>query len=127
MTNKPRKLTNKEQFDIATMVYFIPSDAKTRIYPNDKKKMVDLSSRGIRPQRETKGFKELRIGKTYRDLQITSYCDDVRAGYFTKSELIEGMPPRFREWITKKLKGVPYDEDGYSTAMWVSMYKRGEY
>lgn len=109
-----KKLTNKERFDIATMVYFIPSSSKKRIYPNDKIKMAILSSTGVKPERETPGFRLLKWGKTYRDEQITSYKRDIRAGLFTKAELLEEIPPRFRDWLWSKIKDVPYDEDAYT-------------
>ena len=108
-----RKLSKKERLDIATMAYFIPSKAKARIYMHDKVKMADLSSRGIKPARATKGFKLLQWGKTYRDEQITSYRRDIALGYFTKAELMESMPPRFREWLWEKIKDVPYDSANY--------------
>lgn len=113
MSKIARKLSRKEKFDIATMGYFIPTRARARIYPNDKIKMADLSSKGKGPVKETKGFVLLKWGKTYRDEQITSYKRDIRAGLFTKSELLESMPPRFREWLWQKIKDVPYDDDAY--------------
>lgn len=122
-----KKLSNKERFDISTMVYFIPSSSKARIYQNDKIKMANLSSHGIKPKRETKGFILLKWGKTYRDEQITSYKRDIQLGYFTKAELLESMPPRFRNWLWSKIQYVPYDTDGKSSAMWISMYKSGEF
>lgn len=107
------------------MVYFIPDGAKRRIYPNDKRKMAVLSSTGKQPARETPGFIILKWGKTYRDEQITSYKRDVRAGYFTKAELIYAMPPRFQAWLEDKLKTVPYDENSEAAPMLMAAYRGG--
>lgn len=122
-----RKLSAKERLDIATMVYFIPTSAKRRIYPNDKIKMADFSSRGIKPRRVTPGFTLLQWGKTYRDEQITSYKRDIQLGFFTKNEIIQGMPPRFRDWIENKIKDTPYDVNGDTSRMLIKMYKTGSF
>jgi hypothetical protein len=113
-----RKLSKNEQFDVATMIYFIPNNVKSRIYPNDKIKMADLSSKGIKPNRITKGFTLLQWGKTYRDEQITSYRRDISLGLFTKIELLDSMPPKLKNWLWSKIKDVPYDVDGSTVRMW---------
>lgn len=112
MKLKDKRLTKKEKFDIATMIHFIPGK-KPRIYPNDKKKMAHLSSRGVLLGKETKGLHYIKCGKTFRDEQITSYKRDIPLGLFTKAELLESMPPRFRDWLWSKIEHVPYDTDSY--------------
>lgn len=124
-TLKSYRLTNKEKFDIATMMYF-RTNMRTRIYPNDKLKMAVLSSTGKSPAKETKGFIELKWGKTFRDEQITSYRRDIRAGYFTKAELIESIPSKFKDWLWGKLKDVPYDEDNYVAPMLLKAYREAQ-
>jgi len=122
-----RKLSKKELLDVATMQYFIPTGSKRRIYPNDKKKMSDLSSHGIKPKRETPGYKLLIIGKMYRDLQITSYKEDIELGFFTKYEIISSFPKKLQPWIESKIKKVPYDSNGDTSRMFIGMYKIGDY
>jgi hypothetical protein len=117
------KLTKSEAFDIKTMRYFIPKNIKGwRIRSYDKFKMAQLSSRGIKPKRATKGFNLLKWGKTYRDLQITMWKQDIKAGLITKSEIYDGLPEWLRSWAQSKLKGVPYDV-GYKTSnMLIGIY-----
>lgn len=123
---KDQKLSNKERFDQRTMRYFMPrSKYRTRITHNDTIKMANLSSRGQHPKRRTKGFLNLLWGKTYRDLQITQWKDDIRAGYFTKSEIYSGVPEWLQPWVESKLKDVPYDVDGTTSRMLVRMYHHG--
>lgn len=109
-----RKLTKKELFDQRTMSYFYPKTApKVRIRHYDRIKMADLSSKGIKPRRETPGYKKLLWGKTYRDMQITEWKRDIMAGYITKGEIYESVWPSLRAWCESKLKYVPYDVDAY--------------
>lgn len=122
-----RKLSKNERFDIATMVYFIPTSSKHRIYPNDKVKMADLSSKGIKPMRITKGFMLLRWGKTCRDEQITSYKEGISLGLFTKAELLESTPPRLRDWIWNKIESTPWDVSQDTTKMLIKMYQNNDY
>jgi len=119
---KDRKLSKKEKLDIETMQYFLPT--KGRIYPNDKKKMADLSSQGITPKNQTSGFVLLKWGKTYRDLQITEYKRDISLGLITKGEILDSMPENLRDWLWKKIQHVPYDTDGTTTKMLVHEYYR---
>lgn len=120
------KLTKKEQFDIRTMRYFIPINKyKTRITKQDELRMAALSSRGIQPDRRTKGFQNLSWGKTYRDLQITQWKDDIRDGFITKAEVYDSVPKWLRSWAEEKLANMPYDTEGKTSAMLVSMYHRG--
>lgn len=123
---KYRRLSSREKIDIASMVYFIPrrNVDKFRIYPNDKKKMADLSSKGIHPKRETDGFRLLKIGQTYRDLHITDYRLDITRGIVTKNELLDWMPPVLKNWMWRKIKDVPYDLDNEATRMWIGMHER---
>jgi len=121
---KNRKLTKKEELDISTMVYFIPSNSKHRIYKNDKIKMAELSSKGIQPDMITKGFSLLKWGKTYRDEQITSYKRDIQLGLFTKYEILQGIAPRFRDWLWNKIKDTTYDVDYKTSNVLIEMYKR---
>lgn len=106
------------------MRYFIPRRNRFagRITHNDTIKMADLSSRGFQPLRRTPGFLNLLWGKTYRDLQITQWRDDVRCGFITKAEIYESVPEWLLLWVTSKLQDVPYDIEGKSTAMSISMY-----
>lgn len=113
MSLKNRKLSNKEKFDIDTALLFKHSAYKdTRIYPNDKKKFADLSSKGIKPKRITRGYEAIINAKMWRDLQITEYKKDIKAGLFIKSEIVESFSPRFRQWIWNKIKDVPHDING---------------
>jgi len=134
---KNRRLTNKEKLDVSTMAYFIPKTITYRIYPNDKKKMADLSSRGVWPKGKkgnvmlmktegsnTLGFKLLQTGKTYRDMQITAYKEDISNGYFTKIELLDAMPERLRGWLWSKIEDVPYDVDGDTSKFMVTLYEQ---
>lgn len=121
---KDRKLSKKEKMDIDTMIYFLPkSSVNVRIYPNDKKKMANMSSQGIKPKKITKGYELLRHGKTFRDMQITSYQSDIRAGLFTKHELVQSMPPRLRGWLLAKISNTPYDESHTTSDMLIKMYR----
>ena len=121
---KNRRLTNKEKLDVATMAYFIPNTSgKYHIYPNDIKKMANLSSNGAKPSRETRGFYLLKWGKTYRDEAITGWKSMIEDGLITKGELLDDMPPRFREWLWVKIKDVPYDINGDTSRMFVKMYR----
>lgn len=116
-------MTNKEQFDIKTMRYFVPkSGGRTYITKADEQAMVNLSSRGTQPAKQTKGLTSLQWGKTYRDEQITSYRRDVRQGLFTKYEIISSFPIALQDWITDKLKDVPYDYDSTTSTMLTRMY-----
>lgn len=117
------KLTNKELFDIKTMRYFIPKQQSPwRIRDYDKVKMAQLSSRGIEPKRRTKGFELLRWGKTYRDLSITMWKEDIQQGYITKNEIYEGLPSWLVKWAISKLKDVPYDINGDTSRMLTRIY-----
>lgn len=131
-TTKPmyrRRLTAKERFDQQTALYFYPrrSGFKARVRHNDRIKMADLSSRGVQPKRRTPGFVKLLWAKSYRDLQITEWSDDIRAGLITKAEIYDSVPEWLLEWIEDKLIEVPYDIDGNSTRMWTQMYRSGNY
>lgn len=109
-----RKLSAKEQFDIRTMRYFIPRNKyKTRITKQAEAAMADLSSKGIQPQYRSKGFLNLLWGKTYRDLQITQWKDDVREGLITKYEIYSSLPKWLQPWAESKLKDVPYNASAY--------------
>jgi len=130
MTNrfyKDRRLTARERFDVRTMQYFYPrrSGFKARVRSNDKAKMADLSSYGIRPKRRTPGFQKLAWGKTYRDLQVTQWSNDIRDGLITKAEIYDSLPDWLLPWIEPKLQYVPYDVDGLSTKMWITLYHQG--
>lgn len=103
------------------MEYFIPTNVKCRIYPNDKVKMANLSSRGIQPQRITKGFTLLKWGKTYRDEQITSFKNDIMAGYITKISILDELPKKFRQWMWNKIKDTPYDVEYKTSNMLIDM------
>lgn len=108
------KISEKQKLDIASMEYFIVSNqTPIEITEQDRINMANTSATGKKPSVETTGYKALAIGRTYRDEQITSYMRDVRLGYFTKGELIDGMPEELRPWLAKKLRDVPYDEDAY--------------
>lgn len=125
--NKPykyRKLTKKEAFDQRTMRYFFPRSnrLKASITHNDTIKMADISSRGIKPKVVTRGLKRLQWGKTYRDLQITQWRDDIMDGFITKYEIYQSVPEWMRLWIEEKLRYVPYDIEGKTSAMFVSVY-----
>ena len=108
-------MTTKEQFDIRTMRYFIPkaNKYKTRITRQDETAMAALSSKGTKPTRITKGLQNLMWGKTYRDLQITQWSDDVKAGLITKYEIYSALPKWLRPWAESKLQNVPYDIAAY--------------
>lgn len=121
-------MTAKEQFDIRTMRYFIPPNKyKTRITKQDEQAMANLSSRGTQPTRRTKGFQNLQWGKTYRDLQITQWSDDIKEGLITKAEIYAGLPKWLRNWAEMKLKDVPYDINYDTSKMLIRMYERGDY
>lgn len=120
------KLTSKEKFDQRTMLYFYPkSGGMPRIRDYDKAKMAALSSRGEHPRRRTPGFIRLLWGKTYRDLQITQWRDDVRGGLMTKIEICESLPEWLQPWAHAKLIDVPYDENQASRRMLVRMSHNG--
>lgn len=123
------KLSAKESFDIRTMRYFIPkaNALKARISYNDKVKIANLSSRGIQPKRRTPGFVNLLWGKTYRDLQISSWKEDIGQGFITKAEICESLPVWLREWAESKLQYAPYDVEGKTSRMFVAMYRSGNY
>lgn len=123
---KNRKLSPKEKIDIASMEYFIPRAnlSKFRIYPNDRKKMANLSSRGVKPKIETKGFELLKYGQTYRDLYITDCRLDITRGITTKMELINSMPHKLKGWMWLKIKDVPYDVDGEASNMHRILYNQ---
>ena len=107
-------MTNKELFDIETMRYFIPPNAqRTRITKLDMQAMVDLSSRGVMSTRKTKGFTNLVWGKTYRDLMITEWIQDIKDGIITKYEIYQSLPKHLRPWAESKFKNVPYDIASY--------------
>lgn len=108
-------MTAKEQFDIRTMRYFIPqaNKHKTRITKQDEEAMAALSSKGTKPAKLTDGLKNLMWGKTYRDLQITQWSEDVKAGIITKAEIYAGLPAWLQPWAEQKLRYVPYDIDAY--------------
>ena len=125
-TLKSLRLSQKQWIDVHSMAYFIPSGSKQRIYPNDFKKMALYSATGKLPDNQTRGFKLLLWGKTYRDEQITSYIRDIRLGYFTKHELIQSMPHFLRDWLARKIEHVPYDEDGDTSAMLIGLYRKGD-
>lgn len=109
---KYRKLTTKEAFDVETMKYFIPRNRLSkRLQRNDKRKIADLSSRGIQPRRDTPGYIDLRWGKTYRDWQITQWRRDVAEGLFTKWEIINSVPQFMQSWLEDKLLGIFSPED----------------
>lgn len=119
-------MTNKEKFDIKTMRYFThPRKYHTRITKQDEQAMVNLSSRGIKPQRMTKGLNCLIWGKTYRDEQITAYKRDIALGYFTKWEIISSYPKDMRDWIKSKIASTPYDVNNDTSQMLVKMYQNG--
>lgn len=104
--------TKKELFDQRTMLYFYPnkSGGTPRVRDYDRAKMAALSSRGLQPNNRTPGFLRLLWGKTYRDLQITQWKEDVMAGLITKYEIYQSVPEWLRPWTESKLKDVPYDQ-----------------
>jgi hypothetical protein len=118
------KVTNKMKLDVETMHYFYPrTGGRPYVKQSDREVMAIYSATGKKPQVETKGFKQLKWGKTYRDEQITSYKRDIRAGYFTKHELVQSMPPVFREWLYNKIKDVSYDEQQQVQPMLIKAYR----
>lgn len=130
-----RNLTKNEELDIQTMRYFIPKTNKGwRITPKDRVAMADWSSRGVKPKDlshgigiKPTGIQMLSVGKTMRDHQITSWIEGIRGGLITKAEVYDSCPGWMTEWITKKLKNVPYDVEGTATRMWNEIYRKGSY
>lgn len=118
------KLTNKMKLDVETMHYFYPrTGGRPYVKQSDREAMALFSAQGKKPEVETKGFYQLKWGKTYRDEQITSYKRDIKAGYFTKHELLMGMPVKLRDWLWNKIKDVQYDEDGAVQPMLIAAYR----
>lgn len=108
------KITKKMELDVETMAYFYPKSAPRRyIKKSDREAMAIYSATGKKPAVTTKGFEQLMWGKTYRDMQITAWSEDIRQGYITKWEIYSSLPKSLRAWAEKKLVNVPYDEDAY--------------
>lgn len=118
------KITPKMKLDVDTMHYFFPCTSRPYVKQSDREAMALFSARGIKPEVETKGFYQLKWGKTYRDEQITSYRQDIRAGLFTKHELLQSMPVKFRDWLWEKIKDVPYDENKEVQPMLIKYYRQ---
>lgn len=120
------KLSNKMRLDVETMRYFYPgkSGGRSHITKQDIHDMAVYSATGKKPGTESKGFKQLVWGKTYRDLQITQWREDIRDGFITKWEVQASVPVRLREWVIKKIADVPYDTNGETSKMILSLYRK---
>lgn len=132
-SKKPRRLSRKEQLDIATMRYFIPKTNKGwRISHADKVAMADFSGKGIKPSEQTRpvmgskilsGLQALNLGKTMRDQQITAWRESIQDGIMTKGEIYDSCPDWMTDWLKNKLKDVPYDITGIAQRYSVALYR----
>lgn len=98
-------MTTKERNDIEVMEWFIPEQVKHwAVTDHDRLAMVNLSSRGIQPKYRTKGLLALMAGKTFREVHVEMYRDDIKAGYISKEDLLSSTPLAVRAWLIKALR-----------------------
>ena len=103
-------MTNKELFDLKTMLYFMPDNRyQTKITEADKQAMVDYSSRGVKPER-TLGLLNIMAGKTYRELQIATWIEDIKNGITTLEEVLSEEPEWIKGYLLKSLGGGLYND-----------------
>jgi hypothetical protein len=93
------KLSNRQQLDLDTVMYYYTS----HVVPteDDIESYFAWSDRGKKAfiTRDTPGAERLRTGKTYRDLQVTSYIEDW-GKYITATDLAE-EPEFICRWLAK--------------------------
>lgn len=104
------KLTKKQQVDLDTICYFIPSNVKfTPITDEDITRYFNWSDKGkggARIKREAMqtntGLSALYWGKQRRDLQVTQYIEDW-GKYITATDFVD-EPLFLVEWLSKVMK-----------------------
>ncbi|NIL77172.1 hypothetical protein [Rhodococcus sp. B10] len=97
------KLSKKQQLDLDTIMYYYESD----VVPTgeDIAAYFAWSDRGDKTFQTmtTPGAERLRWGKTYRELQVTSYLEDW-GDYITAVDLASEEPEFICEWLSKVMK-----------------------
>ena len=103
------KLTNKQQKDLDTILYFSLERIckKEEITNKDIEDFFAFSERGIKPEIETKGYKELNNAKGWRGVHVGMYEEGVLDGTMPYIVILEGAPRCVVDFMKREMfKGI---------------------
>ena len=102
-------MTNKQQEDIETVIYFIPERLdKSLVTEQDKKDYLKFSERGIKPQKESVGYQMLIEGKRWRHIHAKElyYKDHLKGdnSWLGWMWIVKDMPMAVKKYLAKEIR-----------------------
>lgn len=106
-------MTNKQSRDIDSMIFF--SQIKDTPTPEDREAYAKYSADGGKIEM-TPGVKAIANGKTFREVHLQMWQEDIDLGTLLKEELLEDKALESVHWLIEKTI-----KDNWKP--WIEMYK----